>query len=79
MEFFKNLSTEWLMVVACVLVVLFILGKLAISLLKRIIIGAIAGCIVSAILYYVFHLPIKTVGLIGIIVFIGGAIFGKVD
>jgi hypothetical protein len=77
-EFVNSQLIKIVMVVTFVLVLLFILGKLGKGIIKRILIGALVGGAVSAFLYYVLHLPIHTVGIIGTITFLISVIFGKV-
>ena len=77
MEFLNNHLFEIIAVGGCALVLLIILGKWGHGLIIRIIIGAIITGAVSAILLYIFHVPTDLVWKIGIIIFILGAIFGK--
>jgi len=79
MEYFESYSKELIIGVVCAIVIIFVLGKIGFKIIKKIIIGLILGIAVSALLYFVFHLPIATVGLIGLVAFLLGAIFGKVD
>jgi hypothetical protein len=77
MEFLNSQVFKLVMIGTCILVVLFILGKLAMPLVRKILIGAVCGAIVSAFCYYVLHIPLPTVKIIGIASFLLGAIFGK--
>ena len=79
MDFLNSQLTKLIMVGTCVVVLLFILGKLGAGIIKKILIGAFLGGGVSAILYFIFHLPLQTVGIIGIITFLLSAICGKIS
>ena len=79
MEFLDNQISSLVIAGVCVLVLLFILGKFGFKLIKRILKGAVLGILISVVLYYVVHLPLETVAVIGLITFLLGAIFGKVN
>jgi hypothetical protein len=79
MEFLSSQLFKIVMVGTCVLVLLFILGKMGARIIKKILIGAFVGGVISAFSYFVLHLPLQTVGIIGIISFLISAIFGKIS
>jgi hypothetical protein len=69
------------MVGVCVVVVLFILGKLGLPIVKRLLWGLIYGTVASVVLWIVFPLvglPRDLVGVIGLVAFALGAIFGRI-
>ena len=77
MEFLSSQVFKLVIIGTCILVVLFILGKFGWPLVRKILIGAVFGAIVSAFCYFVLHIPLPTVSIIGIASFLLGAIFSK--
>jgi len=73
-------ETKGLIVVGVtVLVLIIILGKLGSNIIKRILKGLFASIAISAILYFLVGMNLETVGIIGIVIFLLTAIFGKVS
>ena len=77
-EFLKNEIQSVIVVVAFIIVVFIILGNKASSIIARVFRGLFAGAAIAAVLHFVFHLNLETVGIIGLAVFVFTAIFGKV-
>jgi hypothetical protein len=80
-EYLRTQPTRLLMVGVCVVVVLFILGKLGLPIVKRLLWGLIYGTVASVVLWIVFPLvglPRDLVGVIGLVAFALGAIFGRI-
>lgn len=79
--YLKTQPTRLLMVGVCIVVVLFILGKLGGSVVTKLLRGLVYGTIVSLILWFAFPaigLSRDLVPLIGMVAFALGAIFGRV-
>ena len=77
-EFLKNEMQSVIVVVTFIIVVFFILGKKAGSIIARVFRGLFAGAAIAAVLHFVLHLNLETVGIIGLAVFVLSAIFGKI-
>lgn len=78
-EFLLSETKGLIIVGTTILVLIIILGKLGFRIIKNLIKSAFFGAIVFAMLYFIVGLSIETVGIIGIVVFLLTAIFGKIS
>lgn len=77
-DFLFSHTGEIIMVGVTVIILFFIFGKFIMPLIGRILLGIIFSLTVSAILYFGFALNLELIGIIGIITFIGSAVFAKI-
>lgn len=78
-EFLFSETKGLIIVGTTILVLIIILGKLGFRIIKNLIKSAFFGAVVSAMLYFIVGFSIETVGIIGIVVFLLTAIFGKIS
>ncbi len=78
-NFLTSESTSLLVVVVFLIVMLIIWKSLSGRFMKKIIFGTLISIIISAILFFALNVPLETVGIIGIVTFILGVIFKKVE
>jgi hypothetical protein len=77
-EFVNSRLTAALTGLVCVAVLAFILGSSGRRIIKKVLVGVVTGSGVALFLYFVVGLPLSTVGIIGTIAFLIGAIFNKI-
>lgn len=78
-EFASSRITGVIIVVTFLIVMFLIWGKLSGKFIKKFLFGALLGIGVSAVLFIIFKMPLDQVGIIGMITFVFGTIFKKVQ
>lgn len=76
--FLRSEINSVIVVGACILVLVIILGKLSRGIIGRLIRGLFVGAAIAAVLHFVAHLKLELVAIIGLASFILTAIFGRI-